>query len=55
MIIICVMTNKSNINDEKQDGEYESLQMLRSKTDAPPFVRIFAELNRGDTHRIHII
>lgn len=35
MIIICVMTNKSNINDEKQDGEYESLQMLRSKTDGP--------------------
>lgn len=35
MIIICAMTNKSNINDEKRDGEYESLQMLRSKNDGP--------------------
>ena len=47
MIIICVMTNKSNINDEKQDGEYESLQMLRSKTDAPPLRANFRRIKQG--------
>ena len=31
-------------------GGFESLQLFQLKTDVP-FVRIFAELNRGDTHQ----